>query len=45
MLTVKLSPVKLNICYETLRTALDQEGLFGTTQAPEIGYEIWYMEF
>jgi hypothetical protein len=31
------SSIKLNICYETLRTASEEEELFGTTQASENG--------
>jgi hypothetical protein len=32
------------ICYEPYDRALDQDGFFGTTQAPKNEYEIWHLE-
>jgi hypothetical protein len=36
--------IKPLICYEPYHRALDQDGFFGTTQAPKNGYEIWHLE-
>jgi hypothetical protein len=41
---VKTPTITPLICYYIMPKAADQDGFFGTTEAPENGYEIWHLE-